>query len=89
MKEGCIEAIIYYINMLINGNLIPRDLEKAKRKVEKKINHSSSEYFYLLGRIFKKIKNIQNRSNILNKELKKMMKKAFMNTVKCYIKDKD
>lgn len=64
VKGGSIEATIYYSRLLIKGEIIPRDIEKAKKLLKKfkKANNGSILFFREKSRKSKKI--IQKHSNI-------------------------
>ena len=67
IKNGNKESLIYYIEMLIKGKILPQDLIKASKLVNQ-LNQGEyrSTYFNLVGKIFKKkvkLKNVKLTSN--------------------------
>ena len=53
-KSGNIEALIYYCRLLIKGNVVPSNLEKAKKIVQIKLNDQEALSLLLMGKIMKK-----------------------------------
>lgn len=65
-----IESIIYYCNILIKGNLIPRNLSRAKKLVMKYLQDNPSMFYYLTGRIQKKEKKYDEAIESFMKSIK-------------------
>ncbi|KAK8892762.1 hypothetical protein M9Y10_030003 [Tritrichomonas musculus] len=59
IQEGCIDAAIYYSRMLIEGNIISRDLSEASKILKKYSSDSNSTVILLYGMIKKKSKDYQ------------------------------
>lgn len=53
INEGSKIALIYYIDMLIKGKLIPSNHKRALKLIEKKLSNDDSTYFLMKGKLFK------------------------------------
>lgn len=52
-KGGCIESTSYYCRLLIEGKLIPRNIQKAKKYLSKCINSKDPSILTLYGKVQK------------------------------------
>ena len=67
MSKNCLQSIIYYSRMLIKGNIIKKDLEKAKKIIHSISKTKDNQIFVLNGKIAKKEKNFKEaRYHFLN-----------------------
>ena len=71
IKSECIEAIIYYSNMLIKGDIVPKDLSKAKKILKKQLKKNDASVLYLYGKIEKKERNFQKAAKYFEKATKR------------------
>ena len=53
---GCLKSVLYYSNMLIKGDIIPQDIESAKRLLFKHLKEDDSMVHFLYGLVLKKQK---------------------------------
>ncbi|KAK8837065.1 hypothetical protein M9Y10_037114 [Tritrichomonas musculus] len=70
IENGFIESIVYYCEMLIKGNLIPQDLNKAMKVTQKMLANNESYCSFLIGRINKKKKNYHEAISHFEKSIK-------------------
>lgn len=64
MNKGNKGSLLYYIDMIIKGILIPKNYKLAKQLIDDKFSDDQSIRFYLYG---KRTKNdIQKQKTILN-----------------------
>ena len=68
ISNDCLDARIYYCRLLINGKLIPRNIEKAKELLLEKINTNDSNVMLLYGKVLLHEKEFN--------EAKKMIKRS-------------
>ncbi|KAK8847297.1 hypothetical protein M9Y10_019884 [Tritrichomonas musculus] len=67
MSKNFLQSIIYYSRMLIKGNIIKKDLEKAKKIIHSISKTKDNQIFVLNGKIAKKEKNFKEaRYHFLN-----------------------
>lgn len=72
IKEDCLQSILYYSRMQIRGKRIPRNIRKAKERLDKVEESKRNGEFYLLyGRILRKEKDYENAKKYLNKAMKR------------------
>ena len=74
IDKKCFDAIIYYSKMLIKGNIIPKDIERAKSYLKGNLNDSNAMLLY--GQILKKEKKYSEAINMFDLSAKKGNKKA-------------
>ena len=67
ISEGSIESSIYYSRLLIEGKVVPRDLDKAKKYLEKYAESKNTNIDVLLGIIQLKEKNYEEALNLFKK----------------------
>lgn len=53
-SSKCIDSAIYVCKMLIDGNGIPKDINKAKNILYMNLDSNDSRISYLYGKILKK-----------------------------------
>lgn len=56
IKNGNIESLVFYIKMLIKGEVIPQNHKKSLKLIETKLKTTKSLYLLLKGKLFKKEK---------------------------------
>lgn len=83
---GFIEAVTFYSNMLMKGNMVPQDLQQAMVLLEKYSKECNGDIFFLLGKINKKMKDYTKSKNISRKHQNWVILNLCMNQVKCFSK---
>lgn len=53
INKGNKNSLIYYIEMLIKGKLIPVNYKRALKLIETKLSNDESTYFLMKGKLFK------------------------------------
>ena len=69
-KSGNIESSIYLARLLIENEIIPQDLERAKSVLENYLDSEDSLVFFLYGKIFRKMKDYVNARCYFEKSAK-------------------
>ncbi|KAK8897369.1 hypothetical protein M9Y10_015313 [Tritrichomonas musculus] len=77
VSENCTESLMYYCQMLIQGKLIPRDIEKAKRYLKKNLKDNKDARVSLLyGQLMKKESKFSDAKKFFEKSAKLGNKQA-------------
>ena len=88
VTENCTEALIYYCQMLVQGTVIPSNVEKAKKYLKKsqKESQKDARVSLLYGRIMKKEKNFTDAKKSFEKSAKLGNKEAMYEYAKMTFK---
>ena len=70
INGGCIDAVIYYSTILIEGTLFPEDLETAKTYLQSQFKSNNATIFFLYGKIMEKEKNLIKQKEFFEKASK-------------------
>ena len=70
IKYECIESVLYYSQMLIDGPIVHWDTENAKKLLKKNLKHKDSRIYFLYGKIL----NSENNSSEARKYFEKASK---------------
>lgn len=70
IENGSIEGVVCYSDLLIKGNLIPPDLEKAKSLLADHLDSENSSILYLYGKVNKKESNFADAKKYFEKASK-------------------
>lgn len=70
IKNGNKNSLIYFIQMLIKGNLIPKNHKKAKKLIESNFLKEESVYLFLYGKLCKNEKRYQEAMDYFLQSLK-------------------
>lgn len=69
-NEGCIDSVTYLGSLLIEDEIIPQDLDKAKSILEKNLESGNSDVLLLYGKTLKKEKDYENAKKYFEKSAK-------------------
>ncbi|KAK8891437.1 hypothetical protein M9Y10_028646 [Tritrichomonas musculus] len=70
MNNGNIDSIIFYIRMLIQGEVIPSNHKKAKKLLDKNLLNDISAYSLLYGILYKKEGNYEKAADCFMEAIK-------------------
>lgn len=54
MECECCDAVLYYCQLLVDGQVIPKDIKKAKKELKKNFKLNDSRLYFLYGKILAK-----------------------------------
>lgn len=71
IENRCKDAIIYYFKLLLKGQIIPQNLNKAQKFIRKIFKNEDDDlYFLLYGKLLKKEKLFEDAQAVIEKSLK-------------------
>lgn len=70
MNNGNKNSLLYYIDMIIKGTIIPKNIKKAKHMIDDKFNDDQSMRFYLYGKISKEEKRYSEAKEYFERSMK-------------------
>lgn len=70
MECECCDSILYYCQLLIDGQIIPKDVKKAKKDLKKSFKLNDSRLYLLYGKILMKENNPSKAKKYFNKASK-------------------
>ncbi|KAK8898332.1 hypothetical protein M9Y10_000616 [Tritrichomonas musculus] len=87
IKEvGYIQSILYYSQILISGKIIPQNLQKAKKLLDRILDTKSAEAYALYGKIMVKEDNYKEAESYFLKGIERGSGKAMNNYGKMLLK---
>ena len=87
IKGGCIDAVVYYCQMLIKGINIPKNLDKAKKTLKKHLKSKNSSILFLYGKVKKKEGDNKTTAKYFKKSSDEGNPKAMYNLAKLLFTD--
>ena len=70
ISNECIDSVLYYSRMLIKGDIIPKDIDKAKKYLQKFFKENNGRIFHLYAKIVYNEKNFSEAKKYFEKSAK-------------------